>query len=380
MTEWFYPTAFSSWGEEEKAAIARVLESNRFTMGSEVEAFESEFAEYHGMKHAIMVNSGSSANLIAVAALFHLKENPLKRGDKAVVPALAWSTTYAPLIQHGLDLTLIDADDTWNAADDKNLSRNVLTSKLIVGCSILGNPGYLEKWRAMARGLGAFYIEDNCESLGAWTGPYGKRKFCGTLGLMNTFSFFYSHQLSAVEGGMILTNDDECAHLCRLLRNHGNAGFVTKTTDFDESYDFQVFGYNVRPVEMHAAIAREQLKKLEGFRRQREQNRNNFELLTGGLPIRMQRRVPVPSPFGMAFIVENKTQRAKLVTAFRANGIDCRLPTGGSFRCHKYGEQWANSITPVTDHIHSCGLFLGNAPVALDAEIEFAVKVMRDTL
>ena len=91
MTEWFYPTAFQSWGEEERAAIDRVLRSGRFTMGDEVRAFEEEFAAFHGMKHAVMVNSGSSANLLMIAALFNKAENPLRRGDVAVVPARAWT-------------------------------------------------------------------------------------------------------------------------------------------------------------------------------------------------------------------------------------------------------------------------------------------------
>src|SRR5258708_2564130 len=116
MTDYWYPCAFSHWGGEERAAEERVIRSGKRTMGEEVAAFENEFAAYHKMKHAVMVNSGSSANLIVVAALFHKQDNPLKCGDKAIVPALAWSTTYAPLVQHGLELILSDVDGTWNAA------------------------------------------------------------------------------------------------------------------------------------------------------------------------------------------------------------------------------------------------------------------------
>ena len=106
--DYWYPCAFSHWNEEETSAIFRVIASGRHTQGEEVEAFEAEFAAYHGMKHAIAVNSGSSANLVAVAALFAKENNPLKRGDKAIVPALAWATTYAPLVQYGLDLVVLD--------------------------------------------------------------------------------------------------------------------------------------------------------------------------------------------------------------------------------------------------------------------------------
>ncbi len=129
-----YPTAFSGWGPEEGEAMARVISSGKFTMGEEVEAFEAEFAAWHGMKHGIMVNSGSSANLVAVAALFDLKDAPLKRGDKVIVPALAWSTTYAPLIQYGLDPMLVDCGASWNVEQIPKFS-----VPLFITCSILGN-------------------------------------------------------------------------------------------------------------------------------------------------------------------------------------------------------------------------------------------------
>ena len=363
----FYKTAYSLWGDEEQAAIDRVRASGQWTMAGEVETFEAELAEWHGVKHAIMVNSGSSANLIAVAALFHVENNPLKRGDTALVPAIAWSTTFAPLVQHGLKLKLVDCDATWNAA-------NADTAKLSVICSILGNPTYPLNFS------GDYVIEDNCESLGA--SVLGKK--CGTFGFMGTLSFFYSHQLSAIEGGAILTNSDECARLCKMLRAHGWTRDVAKPESFDDEYDFRLMGYNVRPLELHAAIGRAQLKKQETFRRQREQNWRNFETLSARLPIQLQARNPHGStqtnPFGMAFTVESSVTRARLVAAFRANEIDCRLPTGGSFRKHIYGKPWADQQTPAADYIHECGLFLGNAPFDLAPQIERAIKVMRETL
>src|ERR1039458_4164491 len=216
----------------------RLRASGRLTVGEEVAAFEREFADFHGLRHGIMVNSGSSANLVAVAALFHVKQNPLKQGDQALVPALAWATTYAPLVQHGLDLVLVDCDEGWNA--DPYALKDV-EARLVVGCSILGNPAQLDTWRTIAGVHDAYLLEDNCESLGASIGG----KLCGTFGLMSTFSFYYSHQISAIEGGMILTDDDECATLCRLLRDHGMTRHVEKPKTFEAEYDFRLFGYNV---------------------------------------------------------------------------------------------------------------------------------------
>ena len=383
MTEWFYPTAFQSWGEEEQAAIDRVLRSGRFTMGDEVRAFEEEFAAFHGMKHAVMANSGSSANLLMIAALPDHADPMIPY--RALVPAVAWSTTYAPLVQLNpeYELILADIDDSWNA--DPAIAERLIHERkptVVIGCSILGNPAALKRMAQAAHASGALFLEDNCESLGAGlydgTGEISTRT--GTFGLMNSFSLFWSHQLSAIEGGVITTNDDEMNRLLRLLRAHGWTRDVEHMPHFEDEYRFEVMGYNVRPLELHAAIARAQLPKLEGFRKQREQNLNNFMTWATGLPIAVQRRTGIPSPFGIAFRVKDKETRARLVTALRAASIDCRLPTGGSFTRHPYGAPWRDQATPNADLIHDTGLFLGNAPFDIGDKIMRAVKIMREVL
>lgn len=380
MTSYDYPCAFQSWGPDEDAAINRVLGSGRFTMGEEVAAFEAEFAAFHGMRHAIMVNSGSSANLIAVAAL--VEDGHIARGDKVIVPALAWSTTYAPLAQHGLELVLCDVDGTWNAHPELLITDRDAGAKLVVGCSILGNPAPLAGWAAFAASRGAVFMEDNCESLGAapYSGTGIPERRCGTFGKINTFSLFWSHQLSAIEGGVILTDDDALNRYCRMLRAHGWTRDLDKPVTFEDEYDFHLFGYNVRPLELHAAIARAQLPKVEGFRRFREQNLNNFLVWAAGLPLQVQSRSGVQSPFGIAFTVKDRATRGRLATALRAGGVDCRLPTGGSFTKHPYGQAYRDQPTPNADIIHECGLFLGNAPFDIGDKIQHAVEIMRGVL
>lgn len=370
--KWFFPTAFSIWGDEERAAIDRVLTSGQFTMGEEVATFEREFAAWHGMKHAIMVNSGSSANLVAVAAMFHRRERPLKKGiDKVVVPALAWSTTYAPLVQHALNLVLADCNDSWNVG--RYHGEPAISLQIV--CSILGNPAHF--WAEAPWPI----IEDNCESLGAVD---LKGRLCGTRGLMNTFSLFYSHQLSAIEGGVILTNDEECDQLCRMLRAHGWTRDVFEPLSFASEYNFVLMGYNVRPTEIHAAVAREQLKKLSKFIEQRRRNQTKFVLAVCDLVANKKIKLPAPngeeSPFGLQFEVQTEGLRHVLVRNLRVAGIDCRLPTGGSFRRHMYGESWKSQKTPRADKIHDCGLFLGNGPIDLEPQISKAVSIMRETL
>jgi CDP-6-deoxy-D-xylo-4-hexulose-3-dehydrase len=378
--DWYFPTAFSCWSREEDEAIARVIRSGHFTMGAEVEAFEREFADWHGKKHAIMVNSGSSANLVAVAAMF-ADAPPQSSRDfvvpHAIVPAIAWSTTYAPVVQHGFELLPADCDATWNAYIPTTIPKPTHV-RLVVVCSILGNPGYLREWCDVARGLGAYVLEDNCESFGAIPPESGKH--CGAFGDLSTFSFFYSHQISAIEGGMVLTDDDDLARLCRMLRAHGWSRDVEPPRRFEDEYDFRVMGYNVRPLEMHAAVAREQLKKSVGFQTARQANAHHFRRLTEGLQIEHQSWRGIPSSFGLPFLCETPEVRSKLVGALRAAGIDCRLPTGGSLGLHRYGARWSHHATPTADIVHTHGLFLGNAPFDISEKIERAAKVIKGAL
>jgi CDP-6-deoxy-D-xylo-4-hexulose-3-dehydrase len=389
-----YPTAFSCWEDEEHDAMARVRSSGRYTMGPEVEAFEHEFAAYHARKHGIMVNSGSSANLIAVAALHEKIQEPLRRPEiawleksngisepyvrhpeTAVVPAIAWSTTYAPLVQHGMNLHVADVDDTWNAPVPTWLPH--ANTRLVVACSILGNPSYLDAWQKAADRLGAYLIEDNCESLGAVDGD-GLR--CGTAGIMSTFSFFHSHQISAIEGGMILTDDDELDRVCRELRAHGWTRDTLQPEGFDREYNFIRMGYNARPLELHAAVAREQLRKLPNFIAARLENWRLFAKLAADLPIELPRVNGTLSPFGLPFTLNEEEKRETLALALRTDGVDCRLPTGGSFRLHPYAATWARQKTPNADRIHRAGMFLGNGPWNIRDDITRAVEIMRRVL
>ncbi len=349
-----YPTAFSHWGAEERAAIASVYASDRWTMGAEVEAFEHEFAAYHGRKHCIMVNSGSSANLLMVKALgYDFKDLPV------AVPALAWATTYAPFMQDGAVFRLMDCDATWNTPHSPAIE-----------VPVLGNPLAIHDPPAWS-------LEDCCESLGARDST---GRLCGTFGRMSSFSFFYSHQLSAIEGGAILTDIDDFARTCRLLRNHGWTKGEGKT--FGDEYQFVIPGYNLRPLELHAAIARAQLVKLDGMAAERRKNWKFFAHLSRDLNITLQ-EVTSPdgfNPFCIAFTVETSEIREALAKSLRAEGIDCRPAVGGSFRLQPYGAAYDGPPTPNADRIHHTGMMLGCAPYPLEPEIEKAVAVMRRTL
>ena len=213
-----YELATGNWDNEELVAISRVIESGRFTMGDQVRSFEAAFAQYFGKSHAVMVNSGSSANLASVAALSYKRERPLQRGDEVIVPAISWSTTFHPLQQYGLKLKFVDVElDTLNMDCSRLEAALGPRTRMIVAVNILGNPAALDRIRAFADRHGLYMLEDNCESADAELN--GQKT--GTFGDLNTFSFFFSHHVSTMEGGMVLTDNEELHHLLLSLRAHG---------------------------------------------------------------------------------------------------------------------------------------------------------------
>jgi CDP-6-deoxy-D-xylo-4-hexulose-3-dehydrase len=256
-------------------------------------------------------------------------------------------------MQAGGDMELVDCDDTWNAPHGDIIA------------PLLGNP-IVPSFVAA--------VEDCCESFGAMT-PDGQR--CGTFGLISTFSFFYSHQLSAIEGGALLTDDDDLARMCRLLRNHGWEKGEAKT--FGDEYRFVIAGYNLRPLEMHAAIARVQLLKADAGAAARRTNWLMFANMAEGLAVKMQ-AITSPdgfNPFCIAFTVPSSEIRETLAKALRADGIDCRPAVGGSFRLQPYGQHYEGPPTPNADALHHTGMMLGCAPFLIPEKIERAVAVMR---
>ena len=172
-----FPLTYSTWDNQEIKAINQIINSGQLTYSNQVKKFESQFANYMQMKYGIMVNSGSSANLLSIASLFYKKKNPLKRGDEVIVPAISWSTTYHPLQQFNLKLKIIDVQlDTVNLDTRKLIAAITPKTKLIIAVNILGNPCDLFEIRKICKQKGIYLMEDNCESFGAKI----KNKFCGT--------------------------------------------------------------------------------------------------------------------------------------------------------------------------------------------------------
>ena len=376
----FYDLAAPFWGEEETVAVARVIQTGRFTMGDEVAAFEREFAAYFGMKHAVMVNSGSSANLISVAALFYKRQRPLARGDEVIVPALSWATTYHPLHQYGLKLRFVDVEpDTLNIDPGRMQEAYTPRTRLIVAVNILGNPAALDVIRDFADRHGLYVLEDNCESLDA---ELSGRK-TGTFGDLNTFSFFYSHHISTMEGGMVLTNDTEYDHLLRALRAHGwtrdlprdSPLFERRGSDYFEAYRFILPGYNVRPTEINGAVGREQLKKLPAMTAARRRNQELFQrLFQGDDRFVLQRENGKSSSFSFTLVLNPKydIDPERVFSRLREADIGFRMITGGCFLRHdvlRYYDYDVVGSVRNSELAHDRGFFVGNGPGDLSVQI-----------
>ncbi|MDZ7819169.1 MAG: aminotransferase class V-fold PLP-dependent enzyme, partial [Aliarcobacter sp.] len=201
-----YPLATSTWDEKELVAIQSVINRDMYTMGESVAQFEKDFCKFVDSKYSVMVSSGSTANLIATAALFYTKNPKLKRGDEVIVPAVSWSTTYYPLHQYGLKLKFVDIDlETLNYDLDALKEAISENTKMIMVVNLLGNPNDFDKIFEMTKGKDIVVLEDNCESMGA---EY-KGKQAGTLGIMGTYSTFFSHHMATMEGGFVVTDDEE---------------------------------------------------------------------------------------------------------------------------------------------------------------------------
>ena len=365
----FYDLAASSWDETELKAIEEIIVSDRHTMGPKVSEFEKAFAAKFGKKFGVMVNSGSSANLVSVASLFFKKDSPLQRGDEVIVPAIAWATTYHPLQQYGLKMRIVDVElDTLNM--DVSQLEDALTEKtrMVVGVSILGNPAALDIIRDFADKHDLYFMEDNCESAGAELN--GKK--AGTFGDLNTYSFFFSHHITTIEGGLILTDDEELYHLMLSLRAHGwtrdlpksSSIYEARENDFFEAYRFILPGYNLRPIEMNAAIGLRQLVKLETMAAMRRKNLALFqELFTGDERFIIQRENGKSSAFCFPIILnpELNLDRECIFEALSNADIGYRMVTGGNVLRHDvlkhYDFEEVNKVINA-DIVHDHGFFV----------------------
>lgn len=383
-----YKLTTNTFDKRETEAAVKVIKSGKLTLGKNVKLFEKKFAKKFKRKYGIMVNSGSSANLISIASLFFRKKNKLKPGDEVIVPAIAWSTSYFPLIQYGLKIRLCDINiDTLNI-DINELKKKInKRTKLIVAVSILGNPSELNEIKEICDKRNIIMFEDNCESLGAKIG----HKFTGSFGTLSTSSFFFSHHISTGEGGMITTDSKELNDICRSLRAHGwtrdiknSKIYKQKKSNFYEQYRFILPGYNVRPQEMNAAMGLVQLKKFDKMIQIRRNNAKTFtKFLKKNKNFIIQKENGYSSWFSFTLILKKKSKfnREDVLKLLKKNKIHFRTITGGNIAEHdviKYLNVPRKDLNlPQSSYVHKNGFFIGNFPKDLTVNLKKLDKILK---
>lgn len=264
-----FPLGQNVHGPDDIISMIENLLTEKFTMGEQVSRFERMFEERIGVKHAVMLNSGSSANLISMSVLTNHKCGDLVEGDEVLIPALCWSTSVFPIIQCNLVPVFVDIDPRTLNVDLDDLEKKITgRTRAIMVVHVLGNCTNMSKLMEISSRHGLILVEDTCESLGS---KYGG-KYLGTFGSIGTYSFFYSHHITTMEGGMVVCGDEEHYELMKCLRAHGwsrslsqkNKDKIQKVfPDLDPRFTFVNLGYNLRPMEIQASMGINQLNKLD---------------------------------------------------------------------------------------------------------------------
>ena len=382
-----YELATLSWDENEKKAIKRVMDSDIYTMGENVYKFEKMFADYVGSKYAVMVNSGSSANLLMIASLMYSKEFNIKRGDEVTVPAVSWATTYTPLQQYGLKVKFIDIDINTLNFDISQLEKAVTDkTKIILAVNLLGNPNDFDAIKKIISNKDIILLEDNCEALGA---VYNGKQL-GTIGLIGTYSTFFSHHMATMEGGVIVTDNEEIYNILLSLRAHGwtrqlpkNNRLCQKSDNpFEESFRFILPGYNVRPVEMSGAIGIEQLKKLSNFIEERIKNAKYFiNKFKHDERFIIQKEIGQSSWFGFSLIIRDNSGilRKDIINKLLNNNIEVRPIVSGNFLKNEVIKYFDYEIFDTVNNaelLDRNGFFIGNHHFDIRDKIDYFKQVI----
>ena len=339
-----YSLLDDAFSKKDLAEGVKVILSKRITMSKITSNFEKKFAKSIGSKYAVMVNSGSSANLLAVfAACNPLRKNRFIPGDEAIIPAVLWSTSLWPLVQAGLKPVFVDIDPSTLNADIKLLISKITSrTKLIMAIHVLGNSTDIETLRKICVKKKIILIEDTCESLGSKF----KNKNLGTFGDFGTYSFYYSHQITSGEGGMVTCNTLDDYKILYSLRAHGWARGINalkskkKIGNLNKDFVFINSGFNLRPTDIAAAMAFSQFKRLKNLMKIRDDNRTKIinQLLNSSnwkqqfVFIKAASNVS-PSWFGLPILISEKFVdcKNKFLKYLNQKGIETRPIISGNF-------------------------------------------------
>ena len=359
----WWPLMQTAITDSDKKALVDFIQScDRYTCGPKVKQFEDEWSRWLGCKHSLYVTSGSGANFLLLASVKEMFKIP--DGSKVLVPACTWVTNVAPVFQLGLEPVFCDVDLETYSFDVNTLPDEDI--KIVFITHLLGLNSPVEKLKE--KYPNAIFLEDICESHGV-KGPDGMRR--GSTGLGSTFSFYYGHHMTTIEGGMICTDNEELYELMKIKRSHGMARLLSphlyqeaikKHPQIDPSFLFLTDGYNFRNTELNAVIGIEQLKRLD---ENIEIRRKNFEYFADNLDpniFYVPHKDEGNSSYAFPFVCKKTEDREKLKSIFNELGIECRPIVSGNLLLHPFLEKWKDSVdVPNANKLNFGGVYIGNS-------------------
>jgi len=375
MNNFFYPLVENPYSDDDIREGIKVLKSKQLTISDKTRLFENKFSIKLKLKYSLMVNSGSSANLLALQCLINpYRKNRLSSGDEVIIPTLCWSTSLWPIIQSGLKPIFVDIDENSLNIDEKQIEKQITKkTKAILLVHVLGNSCNMDQIIKIKKKYNLILIEDTCESLGS---KY-RDKYLGTFGEFSSFSFYSSHQISSGEGGMISCKNVEDYNIIKSLRSHGwsrgtsfENRIYKKNKNLDKRFIFFNSGYNLRPTEISAAIGYNQFKRLDKLIKIRNLNRVKIikailknRILQTKLGFFKENNNVVASWFGIPIkILINSKNKNKIIKKLEKNGIETRPIISGNFAKQPASIKYGLSINkkfPKTDLVYNRSFFIG---------------------
>ena len=356
----------------------------RLTKGAVTLEFEQQWNRWLGRSRSVHCNSGSSANLLMYYTL--LLSGKL-RNKKVIVPSVGWVTTIAPAIQFGFEPIMCEADqDTFGL--DLNHLEDLLRrheAQTVMLVQVLGVPHKMREVMALKERYGFILLEDACAAIGAtYQGQH-----IGTFGDMASFSFYFGHQMSTIEGGMVSTDDTRFHDLLLMLRSHGWSKDLDgaahqqlveqyQADDFHSPFVFYEPGFNVRSTDLNAYIGLGQLEKLDCMTRQRQAHHDRYiQALGGRFMIQRSPHGATVASISFGLLADNPTQRRSIVKALVGNGIETRIFSAGNLGLHPFWvKRYGKTSFPVADRIHHCGFFLPNHASLTEEDVSFIARIV----
>ena len=359
--EVFWPLMKNCITVDDRAAmIDFITNADRFTNGPKVKKFEKEWSSWLGCKYSIFVSSGSTANTLLIAAV--KEKYNLKDGDRVVVPCMTWVTNVSPVIQLGLEPVFCDVDPhtfSFDVESLRKISKEFSNIKVVFVSHMFGIAADLDAYKEILPD--AIFLEDVCES----HGTVYKGSKCGTLSEGSTFSFYFGHHMTTIEGGFVCTNDDELYNLMKMKRSHGMAREALP--DKYEQYKmFITDGYNLRSMEINAVLGLSQLKHLDKNNKIRKSNLNRFiNMINKHTDLFISNyKEEGNSSYCLPFICRTKEIKNEVEAYLSSHGIETRPLCSGNLLRQPFLRRIENipepSAFPSVELLHNNGFFIGN--------------------